>query len=77
MMTDERQSSEPGVGMGSGTPGSSTGLEPWLVSLLVCPVDHEPVRVKGSELVCGECGRQYPIKNGIPVMIADPPAERT
>jgi uncharacterized protein YbaR (Trm112 family) len=46
-------------------------LEPWVVSLLACPVDRDAVRALGSELVCERCGRRYPVRGGIPCMLAD------
>jgi uncharacterized protein len=46
-------------------------LEPWVVSLLACPVDRGAVRLHGSELVCEQCGRRYPVRDGIPCMLPD------
>ena len=44
-----------------------------LMSILACPVCHEKVSADENEqfLVCVSCGRAYPVKNGIPVMLAD------
>ena len=40
-----------------------------LLSLLVCPACHSPVERREELLVCRGCGRGYPIRNGIPVML--------
>jgi uncharacterized protein YbaR (Trm112 family) len=48
-----------------------------LLSILVCPQCHRPVRPEGEELVCTGCGLRYPVRDGIPVMLpeeARPPA---
>jgi uncharacterized protein YbaR (Trm112 family) len=42
-----------------------------LLELLACPVDHAPVTDRTTELVCTSCGRRYPIRDGIPVMLVD------
>ena len=44
-----------------------------LLDILVCPVDKGELIERGesSQLECKECGRKYPVKEGIPVMIAD------
>ncbi len=42
-----------------------------LLEILACPVDKAPVREEGDRLVCGECGRRYPVRDGIPVMLVD------
>ena len=42
-----------------------------LLDILVCPVDHAKVSLEGEELVCAECGRAYPVRDGIPVMLVD------
>jgi len=49
-----------------------------LLEILVCPVCKESVRLEDSYLVCTKCGRRYPIRDGIPVMLpeeAEPPQE--
>jgi uncharacterized protein len=50
---------------------ASESIEPWLMALLVCPVDHGAVRGDGAALVCAVCGRRYPVRDGVPVMLAD------
>ena len=42
-----------------------------LLAILACPVDHAPVNELGDRLVCSDCGRRYPIRDGIPVMLID------
>lgn len=42
-----------------------------LLNILACPLCKESVRLDGEKLVCVKCGRRYPIKNGIPVMLVD------
>jgi uncharacterized protein YbaR (Trm112 family) len=42
-----------------------------LLSILACPLDKQPVTRQGNYLVCGECQRHYPIRDGIPVMLID------
>ncbi len=42
-----------------------------LLNILACPVCKTPVRVEGARLVCSSCNRRYPVKNGIPVMLAE------
>ena len=42
-----------------------------LRALLVCPVDHQPLRDDENALVCTCCGRRYPIVDGIPVMLPE------
>ena len=47
-------------------------LDPKLVEILACPEDHHaPVEQRGDVLVCTECGLQFPIRDGIPVMLLD------
>jgi hypothetical protein len=40
---------------------------------LACPVCFAQLAVDAARLVCSGCGRTYPIIDGIPVLIADPP----
>lgn len=42
-----------------------------LLEILACPVDHAPVREEGERLICQECGRRYPVRDGIPVMLVE------
>jgi len=42
-----------------------------LLDILVCPVDKAKVRLEGARLICDECGRAYPVRDGIPVMLVD------
>jgi hypothetical protein len=47
-------------------------IDPALLEILACPEDHHaPVREQGEFLVCTECGKRYPVKDGIPVMLPD------
>ena len=48
-------------------------LKKELLDILVCPVDKKPLREleKEMKLECSFCGRKYPVKNGIPVMLTD------
>jgi uncharacterized protein YbaR (Trm112 family) len=42
-----------------------------LLDLLVCPLDKAKVHPEGMTLVCEKCGRAYPVRDGIPIMIID------
>ncbi len=42
-----------------------------LLEILACPVCKTPVVEREERLVCTQCGRRYPIRDGIPVMLAD------
>ena len=42
-----------------------------LLAILACPLDKQPVTREGDYLVCQECQRHYPIREGIPVMLID------
>jgi uncharacterized protein YbaR (Trm112 family) len=50
---------------------SGVVIDPELLALLVCPVDHGELELKDSTLVCTECARVYPIVDGIPNMVVD------
>lgn len=42
-----------------------------LLEILACPVDHAPLRDETERLVCSACGRRYPVRDGIPVMLVE------
>ena len=46
-------------------------IAPDLLTILACPVDHAPVRDETTHLVCVSCGRGYPVRDGIPVMLVE------
>jgi uncharacterized protein YbaR (Trm112 family) len=48
-------------------------ISPDLLEILACPAcDSRPkVNLESDRLVCTECGRRYPIRDGIPVMLVE------
>ncbi|MGN6280090.1 MAG: Trm112 family protein [Sphingomonas sp.] len=51
----------------------SAALDPWLLSILVCPVTRTKLRYDAQkhELVSDEAGLAYPIRGGVPVLLAE------
>jgi uncharacterized protein len=51
------------------------GLDPTLLEILACPDDKEPViyqkEGEAERLTCTKCGKRYPVRDGIPVMLID------
>ncbi len=48
-------------------------IDAQLLEILRCPVDHGELveHETASRLVCQECGRRYPVEDGIPVMLVE------
>jgi uncharacterized protein YbaR (Trm112 family) len=48
-------------------------INPRLLEILICPACHGDLKELDSDhgLECVECGRVYPIRDGIPVMLVD------
>lgn len=53
-------------------------LDPILLEVLACPdTHHAPLRVgtdadpDAEVLTCTECGRRFPVRDGIPVLLLD------
>jgi hypothetical protein len=48
-------------------------VDPELLAILACPNCKTPVHLvhEGAGLKCDQCGRVYPIKDDIPVMLID------
>lgn len=46
-------------------------IDPKLLEILACPVCKTEVKLEGERLVCVSCGRRYPIRDGIPVMLVE------
>jgi len=42
-----------------------------LLDILTCPLCKKDVFLDRDRVVCAQCGRRYPIKNGIPVMLVE------
>jgi uncharacterized protein YbaR (Trm112 family) len=44
-----------------------------LMDILVCPADKAELieKEETKELECTKCGRKYPVKEGIPVMLVE------
>jgi uncharacterized protein YbaR (Trm112 family) len=49
----------------------SAGFDPEIVNQLACPVCLGALHLDEARLVCVDCGRSYPIVDGIPVLIAE------
>ncbi len=53
-------------------------IDKTLLDILACPACKTTVKLDGDRLVCMQCGRRYPIRDDIPVMLieeAERPAE--
>ena len=46
-------------------------IDPKLLEILACPACKTEVKLDGERLVCVQCGRRYPIRDGIPVMLIE------
>ena len=42
-----------------------------LLDILACPDCKADVELKDNKIVCKKCGKRYPIKDGIPIMLID------
>lgn len=42
-----------------------------LLEILACPLCKADVILKDNRIVCTKCGRRYPIRDGIPIMLID------
>ena len=42
-----------------------------LLDILACPYCKVEVRLEKEKLVCTECGREFPVEDGIPRMLPD------
>ena len=50
-----------------------TNVDPKLLEILVCPITKQPLRYDetAQELISDAAGLAYPIRDGIPIMLAD------
>ncbi len=42
-----------------------------LLDILACPLCKAEVKLESDKIVCLSCGRMYPIKDDIPIMLID------
>ena len=42
-----------------------------LLDILACPSCKGDVQLKENKIVCKACGKKYPVKDGIPIMLID------
>jgi uncharacterized protein YbaR (Trm112 family) len=42
-----------------------------LLKILACPVCKSGIELKEEKIVCVKCGRKYPVREGIPIMLAE------
>ncbi len=53
-------------------PNNSPGLPlERSLDLLACPACLEPFRLAPEAVVCTACGREYPLLDGIPILLID------
>jgi len=46
-------------------------LDKELLEVLACPVCKVSIELDGDWLVCSQCARRYPVRDGIPVMLVE------
>ena len=51
----------------------TTPIDPWLLSILVCPVTRTRLRYDeaAQELISDAAKLAYPVRDGVPVMLAE------
>ena len=42
-----------------------------LLDILACPACKADVELRDNKIVCKKCGKKYPVREGIPVMLID------
>ena len=46
-------------------------LDRELLEILACPDCKSDVEFRDNKIICKGCGRRYPVKDGIPIMLID------
>ena len=46
-------------------------IDKGLLDILACPACKAGVKLSGDRIICEKCGRRYPVKDGIPIMLID------
>lgn len=50
---------------------SGEAISEELLKILACPYCKKGVKLEGEKIACPECGREFPIIDGIPHMLPD------
>ena len=46
-------------------------IDPRLLEILACPDCKAEVKLEDEKIVCTGCGKKYPIRDGIPIMLIE------
>ena len=46
-------------------------MDPEFLKRLACPKCKTALSLKDAKLTCGTCGRRYPVRDGVPVLLVD------
>jgi len=46
-------------------------MDEGLLKILACPACKTGVQLKENKIICTKCGRKYPIREGIPIMLIE------
>jgi len=46
-------------------------IDKQLLDILACPACKADLELKENKIVCKKCGKKYPVRDGIPVMLVD------
>ena len=52
-------------------PGDLPLIDKDLLDILACPACRADVRLEGERIVCSSCGKRYPVRDGIPIMLIE------
>ncbi len=70
--TERKSPPAPETGIAScPAPGDPSLLDKDLLDILACPACRADVRLEGDRIVCAGCGRRYPVRDGIPIMLVE------
>ena len=42
-----------------------------LLDVLACPACKADIELRENKIVCKKCGKKYPVRDGVPVMLID------
>ena len=51
--------------------GGDKMIDKELLEILACPACYGEVELKKDKVICKRCGKKYPVRDGIPIMLID------